>query len=216
MRTRISKATYGIFCHIPYDPTIPDHLKRASRAFMTVSGSKRIGDAFDIILPKVWFACIIELIYLNGVFRIPKCRRRRNSENRISGNRKLGMTSRTFRSLSGVTRVHRLSRRCGETCILVRILLCFVFLCPELWRPSRADRYFKIWTIKLDLSHINPFPLFKSDEEQGNYYRIDYDLVILFGLMTCLKAQLAWKDNVSSFSLHLLLVKAHMILLPVK
>ena len=67
----------------------------------------------------------------------------------------------------------------------------------------------------MDLSHINPFPLSGSDEEQGNYYRIDYDLVFLFG-WTNLKVQLAWKENVSSISLHLLLAEAHMVVLPVK
>ena len=82
------------------------------------------------------------------------------------------------------------------------------------WRLSRADKYVKILTIKVDLSHINPFPLSRSDEEQGNYYRIDYDLVFLFG-WTNLKVQLAWKENVSSISMHLLLAKAHMIVLPV-
>ena len=151
----------------------------------------------------------------DGLFRIPKCWRIRNSDNRISGNRKLGMTSRQFRSLSGVIRVHRPNPRCGETWTLVRILLCLVFLYPELWRLSRADKYVKIWTIKLDLSQVNSSPLSRSDEEQANYYRIDYDVVFLFG-RTNLKVQLAWKENVSSILLPLLLAKTHMIVLPVK
>ena len=83
------------------------------------------------------------------------------------------------------------------------------------WRLSRADKYVKIWTIKLDLSHVNSSPLSRSDEEQGNYYRIDYDVVFLFG-RTNLKVQLAWKENVSSILLPLLLAKTHMIVLPVK
>ena len=62
---------------------------------------------------------------------------------------------------------------------------------------------------------MNPFPLSRSDEEQESYYRIDYDLVFLFG-WTNLKVQLAWKENVSSISLYLLLAKAHMVVLPVK
>ena len=32
----------------------------------------------------------------------------------------------------------------------------------------------------------------------GIFYRVDYDLVLLFG-MTELKAQVAWRENVSSF-----------------
>jgi hypothetical protein len=53
VRTRVSKITYGYFCHIPYDPNDPDHRARSHKVFTSVSGNKRISDSFDIILPKV-------------------------------------------------------------------------------------------------------------------------------------------------------------------
>ena len=33
---------------------------------------------------------------------------------------------------------------------------------------------------------------------KGNFYSVDYDIILLFG-MTELKAQIAWKENVSGF-----------------
>ena len=53
VRTRVSKITYGNFCHIPYNPNAPDHRERLNKTFISVSGHKRISDSFDIILPKV-------------------------------------------------------------------------------------------------------------------------------------------------------------------
>jgi hypothetical protein len=53
VRTRVSKITYGSFCHIPYDPSAPDHISRSHNVFIGVSGAERITDFFDIILPKV-------------------------------------------------------------------------------------------------------------------------------------------------------------------
>lgn len=49
----MSKVTYGNFCHIPFEPNNPDHKQRVKNTFTSVSGSKRISDAFDVILPKV-------------------------------------------------------------------------------------------------------------------------------------------------------------------
>ena len=45
--------TYGNFCHIPYDSSNPEHVRRQGKTFISVSGSRRISDMFDIILPKV-------------------------------------------------------------------------------------------------------------------------------------------------------------------
>lgn len=53
VRTRVSKVTYGNFCHIPFEPYQPDHQQRVKNTFMSVSGSRRISDAFDVILAKV-------------------------------------------------------------------------------------------------------------------------------------------------------------------
>ena len=57
------------------------------------------------------------------------------------------------------------------------------------------ENYTKLCTIKMDLSHLPLPPLTKSSGE-GIYYRIDYDVILLFGL-TELEAMVAWKENVS-------------------
>ena len=61
VRTRVSKLTYGDFCHIPYDPNDPSHVARNTNTFMSISGSKRISDYFDVILPIVTFFIMMDL-----------------------------------------------------------------------------------------------------------------------------------------------------------
>lgn len=55
--------------------------------------------------------------------------------------------------------------------------------------------YTKLCTIEIDLSHLPLTPRAKPNST-GLYYRLDYDIVLLFGL-TELKAQVAWKEGVS-------------------
>ena len=55
-----------------------------------------------------------------------------------------------------------------------------------------TDNYIKICTIEVDLSHIT---LNKRKGERGQYFSLNYDLVLLFGL-TELKAQVAWMERV--------------------
>ena len=55
VRTRVSKFTYGSFGIVPYDTSAADHRERSHKMFTSVSGINRIGDYFDIILPKVSF-----------------------------------------------------------------------------------------------------------------------------------------------------------------
>lgn len=81
--------------------------------------------------------------------------------------------------------------------MLVRCLISL--LSPPLFLPADvmvdADNYTKICTIEVDLPHISLTPRYKGKGERGQYFRLDYDLVLLFGL-TELKAQVAWKDGV--------------------
>lgn len=51
----------------------------------------------------------------------------------------------------------------------------------------------KLCTIEADLSDIVSKPM-RGDKGKA-YYRVDYDIVLLFGL-TELKAQVAWDENV--------------------
>jgi len=52
VRTRVSKVTYGVFSDIEYDSSVPDHGSKSHEVFVDVSGTERISDFFDIILPK--------------------------------------------------------------------------------------------------------------------------------------------------------------------
>lgn len=63
------------------------------------------------------------------------------------------------------------------------------------WRDTDTRMYSKVCTIELDLSHFSRNTKeIKRHGAQGKFYRLDYDIVLLFGL-TELKAQLAWMEK---------------------
>ena len=64
VRTRVTKLTYGNFCHIPYDPADSDHKSRSQKVFTSVSGNKRISDSFDVILAKV---SVVSSFFLSAI-----------------------------------------------------------------------------------------------------------------------------------------------------
>ena len=153
---------------------------------------------FDIILPKVrglvvcHTSCGKELS--GGDFRIPKCQKRKSLGNLISVNRKIGTSLGMRRFRFGVIVGLRRSLG-GGTLILVRS----PSILPPLFLPADVvmdtDNYTKICTIEADLSHITLTPRYERKGERGQYFRLDYDLVLLFGL-TELKAQVAWRERV--------------------
>ena len=65
-----------------------------------------------------------------------------------------------------------------------------------------ADNYHKLCTIEADLSRAPRLLIPKAKKRGGLYYRVDYDIVVLFGA-TELKAQLAWKEFVSNVIIYL-------------
>ena len=58
-----------------------------------------------------------------------------------------------------------------------------------------VDNYTKLCSIEADLSHL-PLPAQNKSSGAGIFYRLDYELVLLFGL-TEMKAQVVYKDKVS-------------------
>ena len=72
VRTRVSKLTYGDFCHIPYDPNDSSHTARVSKTFVSISGSRRISDYFDIILPLVTFPMELFVVPLTDIWNVPE------------------------------------------------------------------------------------------------------------------------------------------------
>lgn len=197
VRTRVSKVTYGNFCHIPFEPSQSDHQQRIRNTFISVSGSKRISDAFDVILPKVnpylicsWHLSLIYIFFF--AIRIHKWRKPKNSGRHTSVNQRrkqistlqnfsFGVTEDLWKSLSGRTRTHvRLQLYpwyviCGSVCF------------------THAENYTKLCTINVDLSHL-PLVARPKVTGPGLFYRLDYEIVLLFGL-TELKAQVAWKEK---------------------
>ena len=51
--TRISKFTYGLLGNTLYDPSNPEHVRRANKSFVNAMGDKRIPDGFEIMLTRV-------------------------------------------------------------------------------------------------------------------------------------------------------------------
>jgi hypothetical protein len=66
-----------------------------------------------------------------------------------------------------------------------------------------VENYTKLCSIDIDLSYLPLTPRAKSTGA-GTFYRLDYDIVLLFGL-TELKAQVAWKEGVSGSSSYCIL-----------
>lgn len=62
--TRVAKYTYGIPCNVPYDPSKPEHLSRASDCFTGPSGKIKVPGAFSTILKSVRFVLTTPLYYL--------------------------------------------------------------------------------------------------------------------------------------------------------
>ncbi|KAF9476870.1 hypothetical protein BDN70DRAFT_881863 [Pholiota conissans] len=155
VRTRISKITYGNFCHIPYNPNAQDHRDRAAKTFISVSGHKRISDSFDVILPKNT--------------QISETKEFRKSYFRESDSRN------DFKSASFS-------------------VWCYRGLVAEpKWKDVDTKNYTKLCSIDIDLSYLPLTPRTKPSGN-GTFFRLDYDIVLMFGL-TELKAQIAWKEG---------------------
>lgn len=55
--------------------------------------------------------------------------------------------------------------------------------------------YKRVCDITVDLSRMEQPPLPKVDGTKGKFYRVSYDVILLFG-STELQAQVAWKEDV--------------------
>ena len=51
--SRISKFTYGVACHIAYDPSNAEHIKRSHKTFIDSMGEKRVLGGFFTMLTRV-------------------------------------------------------------------------------------------------------------------------------------------------------------------
>jgi len=155
VRTRVSKITYGSFCGILYDPNLSDHRSRSQKVYTSVSGNTRIGDSFDIILPKNT--------------QVSELKEFKKSYFKESG------------SLADFKNAGTFAVWCYRGNVAT----------PK-WRDVDTNNYTKLCTIEADLSRLPLLPQTKATG--GVFYRVEYDIVLLFG-MTELKAQVAWKEK---------------------
>ena len=64
--TRVSKFTYGYFCHPVFDPAAPDHLQRSHSVYVCASGVRRVKGFFDGILSKVCSFSSVVICWINS------------------------------------------------------------------------------------------------------------------------------------------------------
>ncbi|KAF5317094.1 hypothetical protein D9611_003520 [Ephemerocybe angulata] len=154
VNSRVSKLTYGNFCHIPFVETDPEHRSRMNQVFTSLSGYRRISDVFDIILPKN-----VQVSELKE-FRKPYFR---ESERRID-----------FQKATFVVWGYRGAIE------------------KPRWRDVDAPFFTEICTIEVDLSALTLQPM--RSERGMIFFRLDYEIVLLFGL-TEFKALIAYREN---------------------
>jgi hypothetical protein len=51
--SRMSRFTYGVNCHVPYNPNDEEHRLRSICSWLSPSGLRRLPGFFSAILPKV-------------------------------------------------------------------------------------------------------------------------------------------------------------------
>lgn len=83
--------------------------------------------------------------------------------------------------------------------ILVGLAFPSIIMCQPY--GAHLANYAKLGNIEADLSHLPLTPLRGS--QGGTYYRVDYDVVLIFGL-TELKAVIAWEEEVRLLLLNLI------------
>ncbi|KAF4620993.1 hypothetical protein D9613_001112 [Agrocybe pediades] len=161
VNTRVSKVTYGNFCHIPFDANDPEHIQRASNTFTSISGNRRIKNSFDVILAK---------------------------------NTQVSETQEFRRSY-----VREYEKIMDDFKTATFNVWCYRGVVEEpKWKDVDEGHYSKLCTIEVgDLSKLPLLPEYRAGvggSPAVRYYRLSYDIVLLFGL-TELKAFVAWKDQ---------------------
>ena len=131
--------------------------------------------------------------------RTRKFQKRWNSEDNSTRSWQERQTSAHSPLQSGPTE-DQLLNPSGRTSILVGLAFFSIILCRS-YENTHLANYAKLCNIEADLSHLPLTPLRGS--QGGTYYRVDYDVVLLFGL-TELKAMIAWEEEVRLSLLNLI------------
>ena len=185
----MSKFTFGSFGAIVYDASNPIHRKRSHTKRVFPSGDTVLTDHFTTILPKVSFGQAA-ISSLPSQKRTLKFRRARSSEKSTTKNFLICPASTVlilrFGAI-GATRTYT-----SKTTIRVSDVPLLRYIASN---PS-AENFSLLCTIRADLSKV---PAQRKTLKGGRQqvYRVDLELVLLFGL-TEMQAQIAWKEQVCS------------------
>ena len=170
---------------------------------MALCGERRINDTFHTVLPRVtrllnyiqpsWIYCLQRLI-----IRMHKSLKRKNSEGPWFKSSNPSPTSHVWLRLCGAIE-GVFPHQNGETSTPVRDFFTTGNISINCKAP---EMYSRVCTIEVDLSHLTRNTKdIKKRGPKGKYYRLDYEVALLFGL-TELKAQLIWKEKVPFFISH--------------
>jgi hypothetical protein len=189
--SRVARATYGIEIYTQYDPQDLEHQARKDTKFIDAAGHQSIPNQFSSILMKVirYNALIHSVhadLFLQGTqvselreFRKPfqftqKSRHSTNTVNIMCY--KGDLQDPKWLDIEGCT-----ASRCWTRLTLT---------------SSNLASFSTLCTIHPDLSELSrTLSPQKSAIDQSDYYRIDFEVIILFG-QTELKAQISWKHKV--------------------
>jgi hypothetical protein len=195
--SRVARATYGIEIYKHYNPGDPEDYARRHTQFTDAAGHRCIPNQFSSILMKVTksntFIHSVHADVLQGT-QVSELREFRNPFYFVQKSRAACRTySVKIISYKGALKEPR----------WLNVEQCLAF---HRWSKltlisSNSASFSTLCTIHADLSELSRTLLpQKSVLDRSDYYQVDFEVIILFGL-TELKAQISWKHKVSaSFS----------------
>ncbi|KAJ3504521.1 hypothetical protein NLJ89_g7891 [Agrocybe chaxingu] len=162
--TRVSKYTYGIPCDVPFDPSNAEHKKRESSKYQNASNKWYIPGAFDVILPR---------------------------DTQVA-------ETREFRRSFGRVRKQLSDLHTMETCVAAQLFTELFSNTHFSNIQSSKEMFASMCTIEADLKELcatlKPQRSITDNGAENEYYRIDFEIALLFGL-TEFKTLVIWKDD---------------------
>ena len=189
---RIATSTFGIECLTSFNEEDLEHIARSDKAIIRPSGRVVLPDYFDVILKKVSWCCVSQptssRLTLSS-HRAPACPRRLNFGDRIMWNPQFP-SGREPRKSCAIVAAEKIQSGLISSHVRKNARL---YTCAH---PSFADNYTPVCSVVADTSSIPEPETARHTPDGLQYYRKEFDIILLFG-MTELKAQLAWTEDVS-------------------
>ena len=195
--SRISRYTFGVYLHDLYDPTNPEHIKRIRIKIEYPDHEERIAGLFSVILPKVSRArkydIISSLVHVHSLLKNTQVDELTEFRQTVSQSHQ---SKAHFENIFSTVSCYLGDNVSSTMWKNVESSECpFQILILSIYIPS-PEMYRDLCWIKANVP-MRPQRCAKGKGKNRQYFfRVDYDIVLLFGL-TELKAQIAWKENVS-------------------